>query len=57
MWVYSCALRLTSPISRALLAINSELRMTSREIIKALKADGWNQVAKVGSHVQLKYPT
>jgi predicted RNA binding protein YcfA (HicA-like mRNA interferase family) len=33
-----------------------DLRMTSREIIKALKADGWYQVAQAGSHVQLKHP-
>jgi predicted RNA binding protein YcfA (HicA-like mRNA interferase family) len=31
--------------------------MTSRDIIKALKADGWYRVAKVGSHLQLKHPT
>ena len=31
--------------------------MHSREIIKALKVDGWVQVAKVGSHVQFKHPT
>jgi predicted RNA binding protein YcfA (HicA-like mRNA interferase family) len=31
--------------------------MTSREIVSALKADGWKQVAQKGSHVQFKHPT
>lgn len=31
--------------------------MDSREVIKALKADGWFEVAKAGSHLQLKHPT
>ena len=31
--------------------------MDSRDIIKALKADGWVQVAQKGSHIQLKHPT
>ena len=31
--------------------------MSSREIIKALKADGWFQVAQEGSHVQFKHAT
>jgi predicted RNA binding protein YcfA (HicA-like mRNA interferase family) len=31
--------------------------MKSREIISALKADGWEQVAQKGSHVQFKHPT
>ncbi len=30
--------------------------MDSRNIIKALKADGWVQVAQKGSHVQFKHP-
>jgi predicted RNA binding protein YcfA (HicA-like mRNA interferase family) len=30
---------------------------TSRDIIKALKDDGWTQVDKQGSHVQFKHPT
>jgi predicted RNA binding protein YcfA (HicA-like mRNA interferase family) len=29
----------------------------SQDIIKALKADGWGQVAQKGSHVQFKHPT
>jgi predicted RNA binding protein YcfA (HicA-like mRNA interferase family) len=29
--------------------------MDSREIIKKLKADGWFEVAQVGSHKQLKH--
>jgi predicted RNA binding protein YcfA (HicA-like mRNA interferase family) len=31
--------------------------MDSRTIITALKAEGWRQVAKKGSHVQFKHPT
>jgi predicted RNA binding protein YcfA (HicA-like mRNA interferase family) len=31
--------------------------MNSREIISALKADGWEQVAQKGSHVQFKHRT
>jgi predicted RNA binding protein YcfA (HicA-like mRNA interferase family) len=31
--------------------------MNSRDIISALKADGWIQVAQKGSHVQFKHPT
>ena len=30
---------------------------TSREIIKALKADGWFEVNIEGSHHQFKHPT
>jgi predicted RNA binding protein YcfA (HicA-like mRNA interferase family) len=30
--------------------------MNSRDIIAALKADGWEQVAQKGSHVQFKHP-
>ncbi len=29
----------------------------SRDILKRLKADGWYEVAHVGSHVQFKHPT
>ncbi|MCX7368385.1 MAG: type II toxin-antitoxin system HicA family toxin [Alphaproteobacteria bacterium] len=29
--------------------------MTSRDVIRALKADGWAQVAQRGSHVQFKH--
>lgn len=31
--------------------------MKSADIISALKADGWEQVAQKGSHVQFKHPT
>jgi predicted RNA binding protein YcfA (HicA-like mRNA interferase family) len=31
--------------------------MDSRDIIAALEADGWKQVAQKGSHVQFKHPT
>jgi predicted RNA binding protein YcfA (HicA-like mRNA interferase family) len=31
--------------------------MKSREVIAALVADGWRQVAQKGSHVQFKHPT
>ena len=30
--------------------------MTSREILKRLKADGWYEAATKGDHVQLKHP-
>jgi predicted RNA binding protein YcfA (HicA-like mRNA interferase family) len=30
--------------------------MNSKDIISALKADGWVQVAQKGSHVQFKHP-
>jgi len=30
--------------------------MNSREVIAALLADGWRQVAQKGSHVQFKHP-
>ena len=31
--------------------------MNSREVIAALRADGWYQVAQKGSHVQFRHPT
>jgi predicted RNA binding protein YcfA (HicA-like mRNA interferase family) len=31
--------------------------MKSQDVIKALRADGWQQVAQKGSHVQFKHPT
>jgi predicted RNA binding protein YcfA (HicA-like mRNA interferase family) len=31
--------------------------MSSREILKILKDDGWYIVGQEGSHVQLKHPT
>ena len=31
--------------------------MKSQDVIKALKSDGWEQVAQKGSHVQFKHPT
>lgn len=31
--------------------------MNSRELIKALEADGWREVVQRGSHVQFKHPT
>jgi predicted RNA binding protein YcfA (HicA-like mRNA interferase family) len=40
---------------RAFVCIYTHMR--SREVIGALKADGWNQVAQKGSHVQFKHPT
>jgi predicted RNA binding protein YcfA (HicA-like mRNA interferase family) len=30
--------------------------MNSRDVIAALKSDGWQQVAQKGSHVQFKNP-
>jgi predicted RNA binding protein YcfA (HicA-like mRNA interferase family) len=30
--------------------------MNSKDIISALRADGWIQVAQKGSHVQFKHP-
>lgn len=31
--------------------------MHSREVIKALEADGWQEVGQRGSHRQFKHPT
>ena len=31
--------------------------MNSRDIIAALVADGWREVAQAGSHKQFKHPT
>jgi len=31
--------------------------MNSKDIMKALKDDGWYEVGQKGSHVQLKHPT
>ena len=31
--------------------------MNSRDVIRALKANGWVQVARKGSHVQFKHPS
>ncbi len=31
--------------------------VSSREIIRKLKADGWFEVATRGSHLQMKHPT
>ncbi|WP_081497655.1 type II toxin-antitoxin system HicA family toxin [Caulobacter sp. AP07] len=31
--------------------------MDSRDIITALKANGWTEVARRGSHAQFKHPT
>ena len=31
--------------------------MNSRDIIKALEADGWVEVAQKGSHKQFRHPT
>ena len=33
------------------------MALNSREILKDLKAHGWKQVGRRGSHVQLKHPT
>ncbi|HEV2188112.1 MAG TPA: type II toxin-antitoxin system HicA family toxin [Stellaceae bacterium] len=31
--------------------------MNSREVLAALRADGWYEVAQKGSHVQFKHPS
>jgi predicted RNA binding protein YcfA (HicA-like mRNA interferase family) len=31
--------------------------MRSREIIAALRQDGWRQVVRKGSHIQFRHPT
>lgn len=33
-----------------------DTHMNSRDIIRAIEADGWFQVAQKGSHVQFKHP-
>jgi predicted RNA binding protein YcfA (HicA-like mRNA interferase family) len=30
--------------------------MDSRDVLAALRADGWRQVAQKGSHINLKHP-
>lgn len=30
--------------------------MTSAEVLRLLKAEGWYEVARKGSHIQLKHP-
>jgi predicted RNA binding protein YcfA (HicA-like mRNA interferase family) len=30
--------------------------MDSREVVRALKRDGWYEVNQAGSHIQLKHP-
>jgi predicted RNA binding protein YcfA (HicA-like mRNA interferase family) len=30
--------------------------MDSRDVLAALRADGWEQVAQKGSHINLKHP-
>jgi predicted RNA binding protein YcfA (HicA-like mRNA interferase family) len=37
--------------------VRNNTHVNSADIIKALQADGWNQVAQKGSHVQFKHPT
>jgi len=32
-------------------------RLTAGRMLRALKRDGWDEHARVGSHVQLKHPT
>ncbi len=31
--------------------------MTSKELVKLIKKDGWYQVSQKGSHAQFKHPT
>ncbi len=31
--------------------------MSSREVLKKLRADGWSKVSQAGSHVQLRHPS
>lgn len=31
--------------------------MNSREIIRAIEADGWFRIAQKGSHIQFRHPT
>lgn len=31
--------------------------LSSREVLQILKGDGWYEVDKAGSHLQLKHPT
>lgn len=35
----------------------TNMYMNSRDVITAIKADGWVEVAQKGSHVQFKHPT
>jgi predicted RNA binding protein YcfA (HicA-like mRNA interferase family) len=33
------------------------MRMKSRDVIRVLKADGWEEARSKGSHLQMKHPT
>ena len=37
--------------------MNAYRRVNSRDLIQALEADGWVEVAQRGSHKQFKHPT
>lgn len=32
------------------------MSMDSREVLRRLMAEGWREISRVGSHVQLKHP-
>ncbi len=38
-------------------AVCRDTHMDSREVIRALEADGWREVARKGSHAQFKHPS
>lgn len=43
-------------LERELLSVYC-IHMNAREVLKALRDDGWVQVRSKGSHVQLKHPS
>lgn len=47
---------MTHILTRVKIRLGGEA-MSSREILKILKDDGWYIVGQEGSHIQLKHPT
>jgi predicted RNA binding protein YcfA (HicA-like mRNA interferase family) len=52
MFHFVCSYTLDRHIANAYLCA-----VKSSDLISTIKADGWYQVAKVGSHAQFKHPT
>ena len=44
-------------VSIAMLSVCIFTHMNSRDVIRAIEADGWYEVAQKGSHKQFKHPT
>jgi predicted RNA binding protein YcfA (HicA-like mRNA interferase family) len=44
-------------LTNARFSVYQYTQVNSRDVIKAIEADGWFRVAQKGSHVQFKHPT